>query len=88
MIDARAFEAGETTQGSIEKLTKVQRETMKWISQGWHAQHANGQAVHINGKRVCNVATMDSLARAGLIEHEPEFRCWKATALGHTLKPE
>lgn len=88
MDDARAVEAGEPTQGSIAKLTKVQREIMKWISQGWSAQQANGQAVHINGKRVCNVATMDSLARAGLVEHEPEFRCWKATALGRTLAPE
>lgn len=88
MDNARAVEAGEPTKGSIAKLTKVQREIMKWISQGWHAQQANGQAVHINGKRVCNVATMDSLTRAGLVVHEAQLRCWKATALGRTLKPE
>lgn len=64
---------------SIEKkLSPVQHNVMTWLGKGWGAEPGSGSSIQINGKRVCNVDTMKSLERAGLVEQD-EYRCWKAT---------
>jgi hypothetical protein len=52
----------------MNKLSPAQERVMKWLLGGWEAVQSNGAAVEINGKRVCNAATMTALERQGLVE--------------------
>lgn len=72
-----------TNNGPI--LTAAQLRLMRWLSQGWSAELANGEAVNVNGSRVCNLDTIASLERRSLVE--PAGRhCWRATAAGKALR--
>lgn len=72
---------------SKPKLTPVQQAVMRWLSQKWEARVAVGSAVEINGSRVCNLSTMNALARLGLVEQQSHAPCWVATAEGRKLSP-
>ena len=41
---------------------------MKWIDGGWTLRCEYGAAVCVNGSRICNLDTMESLIRKGLVE--------------------
>ena len=69
------------------KLTPAQQRVMNWLSQGWGARVSHGAAVEINGERVCNVDTMTTLTRLGLVERESRAPYWVATEEGKKLKP-
>lgn len=69
------------------KLTATQTEVMKWLSQGWDARVSVGAAVDINGKRVCNLNTINALVGLGLVAQDAQTRCWGATAEGKKLSP-
>lgn len=58
---------------STLKLTAPQRKVLKWLQGGWEAQKANGSAIHINGKRICNIDTITALKRAGLVEERGDY---------------
>jgi hypothetical protein len=66
------------------KLTKTQESVMRWLRGGWHAQVANGSAIHINGKRACNLATIEVLVREGLVEMHDQWS-YRATEKGKSL---
>lgn len=69
------------------KLSKAQARVMLWLSQNWSARVSHGAAVEINGERVCNVDTMTTLERYGLVTRSAETKCWEATAEGRKLSP-
>lgn len=69
------------------KLSKAQQRVMLWLSQGWPARVSHGCAVEVNGKRICNVDTMATLTRLGLVERESQAPCWVTTAEGKKLSP-
>ena len=69
------------------KLSPAQARIMQWLSQGWGARVSHGAAVEINGERVCNVDTMASLSRMGLVERKSQHPCWVATDEGRKLSP-
>ena len=69
------------------KLSNAQQKVMLWLSQGWGARVSHGAAVEINGQRVCNVDTMSSLVRLGLVERETCAPYWIATEEGRKLNP-
>lgn len=69
------------------KLSPAQQRVMLWLSQGWGARVSHGNAVEINGQRVCNVDTMTVLSRMGLVERESRPPYWMATAAGRRLSP-
>lgn len=77
------------------KLSKRQEEVMKWLRGGWTTEPGAGMAIHINGKRVCNVDTMHALERHGLVEPIVrngfrEVGQWKAslsTGIGNEPNP-
>lgn len=68
------------------KLSTAQSRVMLWLSQGWGARVSHGSAVEINGKRVCNVDTMATLTRLGLVERDSSTY-WHATEAGKKLSP-
>lgn len=74
------------------KLSDAQRRVMKWLGYGWTSEPGTGMAIHVNGKRICNVGTMHSLQRHGLVEQldgpGPGGKLvgqWKATEAGAAL---
>ncbi|SED35196.1 hypothetical protein SAMN05216178_6900 [Pseudomonas saponiphila] len=69
------------------KLSAAQQRVMNWLSQGWGARVSHGAAVEINGERVCNVDTMTTLTRLGLVERESRAPYCVATEEGKKLKP-
>lgn len=70
-----------------QKLSPAQKKVMVWLSQGWGARVSHGNAVEINGERICNVDTMTALVRLGLAERESRPPYWMATAEGRKLSP-
>jgi len=69
------------------KLSQAQARVMKWISQGWGARVSHGSVVEINGEKVCNVGTMTTLERYGLVQQELSGY-WVATPEGRKLNPD
>jgi hypothetical protein len=67
------------------KLSPAQQRVMLWLSQGWSARISHGSVVEINGKRICNVDTMKTLVRLGLVERQTNAPYWMATADGRKL---
>lgn len=72
------------------KLSEAQRRAMKWLGYGWTSEPGAGMAIHVNGKRICNVDTMFALQRMGLVEQLEErgrklVGQWKATQDGSNL---
>lgn len=67
------------------KLTAAQVRVMKWLALGWVAKPGVGSALLVNGSRVCNVDTMISLQRAGLVSVDVD-QCWRATDSGLALR--
>lgn len=76
-----------TNSAAKPKLSQVQATVMLWLSQGWGARVSHGSSVEINGERVCNLATLESLASKGLIERDPDGYYWHATDAGKKLSP-
>lgn len=72
--------------GALPKLSIVQAKVMLWMSQGWDARVAHGSVVEINGKHICNTATLHSLEKSGLVAKE-ENGLWSATPEGKKLSP-
>lgn len=67
------------------KLTPTQHRVMDWMGKGWPAHQTHGNAVSINGKRVCNRDTINVLVRLGLVGAHPESRwTFVATPAGRT----
>lgn len=66
---------------SSTKLTAAQKRVMQLMSRRWPAEQSHGCAVHINGRRVCNIDTMTVLERHGLIERDTRWT-WRATQAG------
>jgi len=67
------------------KLTAAQVRVMKWLALGWTAEPGAGSVLVVNGSRVCNIDTMNSLQRAGLAFVDVN-RCWHATDSGLALR--
>ena len=72
------------------KLSEAQRRVMKWLGYGWVSEPGSGMAIHVNGKRICNVDTLFALKRMGLVEQVvfngiEQIGEWKATQSGHDL---
>lgn len=72
------------------KLSEVQRRVLKWLGHGWTSEPGAGMAIHVNGKRCCNVDTMFALQRLGLVEQVSDRGLklvgqWKATKEGTDL---
>ena len=74
------------------KLSEAQRRVMKWLGYGRTSEPGAGMAIHVNGKRICNVDTMFALQRLGLVEQldgpGPNGKLigqWKATGDGAAL---
>lgn len=72
------------------KLSEAQRRVMKWLGYGWKTEPGAGMAIHVNGKRICNVDTMYALRRHGLVEQLTDngrnlVGQWKATESGSLL---
>lgn len=68
----------------VAKLSEAQRRVMRCLGRGGEAQPGVGSAVMVNGQRICNIDTMTSLARAGLV-HQDKQRCWSATDAGRSI---
>lgn len=71
----------------VKKLTDAQKRVMKWIGRGWQTEPGAGSAIHVNGKRICNVDTMMSLQRLGLASKVDEYH-WAATPAGKAYTAE
>lgn len=72
------------------KLSEAQRRVMKWLGKGWRTEPGAGMAIHVNGKRICNVDTLHALERLGLVEQLVVRGCraigeWQATQAGREL---
>lgn len=72
------------------KLSEAQRRVMKWLGYGWTSEPGAGMAIHVNGKRICNVDTMFALQRLGMVEQLKDRGLtlvgrWKATEAGAAL---
>lgn len=72
------------------KLSETQRRVMKWLGNGWTSEPGAGMAIHVNGKRLCNVDTLFALERLGLVEQIERMGLkqvgqWKATDAGAEL---
>ncbi len=68
----------------ITKLSEAQRRVMTWLGKGWEAQPGAGSALMVNGRRICNIDTMTTLARAGMVQRDDKS-CWKATEAGRSI---
>lgn len=71
-------------------LSEAQRRVLKWLGYGWKSEPGAGIAIHVNGKRVCNVDTMFALQRMGLVEQLSDHGLklvgqWRATEAGSQL---
>lgn len=74
----------------VMKLTEAQRRVLKWLGHGWKSEPGAGMAIHVNGKRICNVDTMFALQRLGLVEQLTDHDLmlvgqWKTTEAGAAL---
>ncbi|MDA8093302.1 MAG: hypothetical protein M0T84_05205 [Betaproteobacteria bacterium] len=72
------------------KLSEAQRRVMKWLGYGWKSEPGAGMAIHVNGKRICNVDTLFALQRMGLVEQIEDHGLkqvgqWQATEAGRKL---
>lgn len=72
------------------KLTEAQRRVLKRLGHGWESEPGAGMAIHVNGKRICNVDTMHALLRLGLVEQKEvggrkRVGEWKATQAGRNI---
>ena len=72
------------------KLTGAQQRVLKWLGYGWESEPGAGMAIHVNGKRICNVDTMHALSRLGLVEQKEvggrkAIGEWKATQAGRNI---
>lgn len=73
-----------------QKLSEAQRRVLMWLGKGWVSEPGAGMAIHVNGKRICNVDTMYALQRHGLVEQVNDHGLnlvgqWKATEAGAEL---
>ncbi|MGP1715756.1 MAG: hypothetical protein ACTS9Y_01125 [Methylophilus sp.] len=52
----------------MNKLTKVQQKVLSHLDHGWTTEPGCGMSIHINGQRICNLDTLKSLQKKGLVE--------------------
>lgn len=64
-----------------ERLSQAQTRVMKWVGKGWTGQPGSGSAVMVNGQRLCNADTMNSLSRLGYVTQDSCGQ-WIATDAG------
>lgn len=69
--------------GKTVKVTLAQQRVMKWLGHGWRSAPGSGSAIMVNGERVCNVDTMTTLCRNGLVVLDSPG-CYSATQAGRT----
>lgn len=50
------------------KLSKVQKSVMAMLGHGWTTGPGAGMSIMINGKRMCNVDTLNALEKHGLVK--------------------
>lgn len=75
MPDTQSPAAGE------KPLTPTQAKVMAWLI-GGHQPHIHaGASVHVNGKRVCNLDTMNALEKRGFAEKVGRYQ-WRITLAG------
>jgi hypothetical protein len=67
-----------------QKLSAAQERVMSFMGHGWTAYPGGGCSISINGARICNIDTMMSLSRMGLVVSDAD-RSWKATEKGREL---
>lgn len=65
-------------------LSKPQARVMKWLGHGWKAVPITASTFEVNGKKICNIDTLYSLQRKGLVV-EDDCKCWAATEEGKSL---
>lgn len=73
------------------KLTPPQARVMKWVGKKWTAYKINGATVEINGQKVCNIDTMATLERHGLVTRKDEGSgvwSWDRTDKGREMAEE
>lgn len=68
----------------MTQLSAAQKRVMKWLGYGWSAQRSHGTTFEVNGQRICNLDTMTSLKKKGLIV-ETKTGTWEATEEGKSL---
>lgn len=71
-------------------LSQTQLKVLCLIGLGWPTTPGNGMGICINGRKVCNVDTMMSLAKRGLAEQvvldgKAQVGQWQATEYGRNL---
>ena len=74
---------------TINQLSPIQLEVMKWLGKKWSAQPSYGELWTINGGTAqqgvtCTSRTLRSLEKKGLTK-EDDFGCWVATDAGKNL---
>lgn len=69
---------------SSVKLTAPQARVMKMLGHGWTATPITASTFQVNGKKICNIDTLFSLQRKGLVAQD-EKKCWSATEEGKSL---
>jgi len=70
--------------GKTVKVSAAGRRVLRWLGKGWRTEPGAGSALMVNGQRICNVDTMTSLARCGLVV-EGQRGCWSATPDGRRV---
>lgn len=71
----------------MAKLSEAQQRVLKWLGKRWTAMPGQGAAIMLNGKRLCNVDTMQALNRLGYAERDGNG-CWNATEAGRARAKE
>ena len=60
---------------------------MKWLGKSWIAYPHVGVSYYVNGKRLCMLATLQALEKAGLLK-KVEHNGYTATEAGRQLTQE
>jgi hypothetical protein len=70
----------------VGRLSRCQSEVMSYLCHKWSAHVNAGASVHINGKRVCNLATIEALVARGLVRRVGQWE-YRATDTGLVWRP-
>ncbi|MFZ3139133.1 hypothetical protein [Polaromonas sp.] len=62
----------------------IQRRVMKWLGNGWRSELGAGSCVLVNGEKICTLATMRALQKAGYVTQGKD-QCWEATEDGRNI---
>ena len=88
MSNSRSPDTGAASEAGVSvRLSPTQQRVMKWLGKGWRTEPAAGSALNVNGKRICNLDTLNALQRLGLVNRlEPGV--WEASTLGRNVTAE